>query len=121
MSNKNRDEEKLIAFLKEHRPTPPPLTPNSQDRLINAIEKQTQTTLTLKPKLWAIPSTLAACALLFWAGYKWQSPSAKTVMAQDPQELEIFMVNSWGAIKELSPSEYNYISESEFTLASPNP
>ncbi|MEO8893698.1 MAG: hypothetical protein ABI417_19600 [Coleofasciculaceae cyanobacterium] len=72
------DDQKLQAFLRQHRPVPPPATIDLEEQLMQAIAFNSNTTvnkqtnlvcvkpqkLNLVRQLWLIPSTIAACLLI---------------------------------------------------------
>jgi len=111
MSKQDWDDEKLISFLRENRPTPPPEVLDQENKLLNCLQKPGQTS---KTKPWAIPSTLAACALLFWTGYQLQPPSSSP---HDFHQVDSFVVNTWEGINPTPQEAYIYTPESELSLS----
>lgn len=116
MSKQDWDDDKLISFLRENRPAPPPGMLDHENKLVKCLNKPGQPG---KTKPWAIPSTLAACALLFWTGYKFQSPSLKAVSAEDLSEVDSFVVSTWDGINQTVLDAYVYTPESQLSLSKP--
>ncbi len=97
------DDESLVAFIKQHRPAPPPTAANFEEELMELIERQSQPTMPQQqahspvfaiPRIkYLIPIASATVAGLFlsWGGYRLLNPSPSIA------QLEMFLVNSWNS------------------------
>ena len=110
------DDEKLITFLRQNRPVPPPPGVQAEKQLMKLIEKQL---IPWRPKrrhlVWAIPGACAASLLLVWGSYRWLNPAPE--IAADSAELEAFVIDSWnGAMGETSTSSPGDSLETDWLL-----
>ncbi len=117
-----KDDEKLVEFLKEYRPLPPPPKSSLEDELIELIESEPVISGYSAHWRWLLPSTLAASLVLFLGMYRVLSPTPQ--MAQvSPEELEGFLVESWTGIvgEPLTPMTAHTAPESTWlSLADAN-
>ena len=67
MSKPSTDSDRLIHFLRQHRPVPPPTPPDLEDRIMNAIAVSPQLKTFPKLRRWLIPSATIAAMLIVWA------------------------------------------------------
>ncbi|NEO03631.1 MAG: hypothetical protein F6K50_52595 [Moorea sp. SIO3I7] len=87
------DDEQWQAFLRQHRPTPPPAAFELEERVINAIAKSQPPSR--KPQLWLLPSAIAVGLLMAWSGYRTHNLTT----------LEAFLEKNWhGVVGETSVS-----------------
>ena len=108
------DDEKLVAFVRQNRPVPPPAAANFEEQLLEGIDRQPIPSQQPRHRVfWAIPSAVAAGLLLAWGGYRLLNPATNTA------ELEVFLVNSWnGAIGETSLTSQTESPEADWLLLS---
>lgn len=120
MNNPSSDQ-KLVNFLKQHRPNLPEAAPDFEQTLLAAIERdeagerklnylgEPQFTRSSKrsrrigfPK-WVFPSAIAAGLLVFWSGYR----AFETAQLPDKEtaQLEAFLVTNWEGVLHDSPQE----------------
>ena len=114
-------DQKLVNFLKQYRPNVPEATPDFEQELLAAIDRddavarefnylgQPQFTRSSKrsgilcsPK-WAFPSAIAAGLLVFWSGYRVLVPAQ--LHADEAAHLEAFLVNNWEGVLNDSRGE----------------
>ncbi|MGK7872592.1 MAG: hypothetical protein AB4426_04565 [Xenococcaceae cyanobacterium] len=111
------EDEKLVAFLRQHRPVPPPAAANFEEQLMMELVQRQPIPSQGKryPFLWAVFSAIAAGLLLTWGGYRLLNHSPQ--IAADTDELETFLVNNWNAaIGETSFESQTYSSEADWLL-----
>jgi hypothetical protein len=106
------DDQKLQAFLRQHRPVPPPAQPDLEEQFMqlitpkaiafnpNTTHKQTNLAIA-KPKklnrirqLWLIPSTIAAGLLITWSSSRLLLPTTELANAN----LESFLETNWNDV-----------------------
>ena len=91
------NDEKLVTFLREHCPLPPPARADAEEQLMGLVEKQS--ILSQKSRqafFWLVPSAIAACILLAWGSCRWLNPPPQ--IATNSDELEAFLVNNWEGV-----------------------
>jgi hypothetical protein len=96
------DDPALTHFLRQHRSTPPPASPDLEDRILQAIA----TDALKKPpgaqvipfhkrrRLWLVPSTLAAGLLVALVSYQ-MLPRFQQTDRKETASLETFVENTW--------------------------
>jgi hypothetical protein len=94
MTHFSDDDEKLVDFLKEYRPAPPPTMRDLEWQLMELVTRE----LPLPPKyphqfFLIISSAMAGSLLLLVGSYRWLKPLPE--VASDREELEIFLVDNW--------------------------
>lgn len=108
MTQLSSDDQKLQAFLRQHRPVPPPASPELEEQLMQAIafdakttvDKQTNLALAKSQKpnqarlLWLIPSTIAASLLIIWSSSHLLIPAPELANAS----LESFLETNWNDV-----------------------
>lgn len=109
-------DERLVAFLRQNRPVPPPEPLNFEDKLMDIIEQEanytSDNTFSSLPSAnphcyWAIPGVIAASFLLVWSSLRTLIPPQTARV--EIVELESFLVKNWnGAIGELESQQVNY-------------
>ena len=115
----DHDDQKLIAFLKKHRPLPPSVKNDFEMELMSKINQIPQE----KPKssrsslFWVIPSAIAASLLLVWGGINWLSLSPQVATVVTDEELEEFLIHGWyGAMGETSYTNAQSDFEEEWSF-----
>ena len=108
------DDQKLVAFMRQNRPVPPPAADNLEAQLMELVERQPISSRRQHtPFIWAVPSAIAAGLLLTWGSYRLLNPSPNFNAA----ELETFLVNNWnGAISETSLASQTDTTETDWLL-----
>jgi hypothetical protein len=85
------DDDRLVDFLRRHRPVPPTAPPELEDRIMAALEPPPLAVRPVPrdrpwPQRWAIPA-LAASALLAWGGWATlrspRSPATEIAQVED--------------------------------------
>ncbi|GAB4282916.1 MAG: hypothetical protein Fur0025_12440 [Oscillatoriaceae cyanobacterium] len=108
-----KDDERLVAFLRHHRPETPPASPDVEERIFAAVATQP---LKSRRRLWFLAPALAAGLLLAVGGYTWGQKFADrpTTRPTDAElaRLEEFLESSWDGL--LYPEE-----NSDATFPSP--
>jgi hypothetical protein len=116
------DDQKLVEFLRKYQPEAPSETNNPETQLMKLIAKQPRPLpgkwwgKKSKRLLWLLPPMLAATGFLFWSNPPLLSPSAN--IANDTEELDSFLVNSWQDSLDENPdntSEYTTFDWMMFT------
>jgi hypothetical protein len=88
-------EEKLINFLKEHQPTPPPASMDLERSLFDALEKEPKaSTASSSKRQNVVPflnwrAALVACGLLIGVGLGWNSYNLSQRDAVETEVAEI--------------------------------
>ncbi|WP_199245393.1 hypothetical protein [[Phormidium] sp. ETS-05] len=101
-----KDDERLVAFLRHHRPETPPASPDVEERIFAAVAAQPLTSR--RRRLWLLASAAAAGLLLAVGGYTWGQKFADRPPATPPTDaelarLEAFLESSWDGL--LYPEE----------------
>jgi len=94
--NHNPDkDEKLVQFLRHYRPiTPTP--PSDLEKRVMAMVQQNPRSSPMSPRLWIIPSAIAAVLCLAWGGSRWLEPTPNFASQESQsQELAAFLVDNW--------------------------
>lgn len=118
----DENDERVVSFLKQYRPLPPPPSPNLEGELMRRIERKPIAAKSSAPLLWIIPGVITVCVALVWSSSRWFNPSPK--IAAHPEELEAFLIDTWTGVMEETPSSFqnsqNQSSEITWlTLAEP--
>lgn len=100
-----KDDERLVAFLRHHRPEAPPASPDVEERILAAVATQP---LKSRRQLWFLAPALAAGLLLAVGGYTWGQKFADRPPANPPTDAELarleeFLESSWDGL--LYPEE----------------
>ena len=96
------DDSALTHFLRQHRSTPPPASPELEDRILQAIASNSPAKqpgaqvipLHQRRRLWLVPSTLAAGLLVALVSYQ-TLPRFQQTDHKDTVNLETFVENTW--------------------------
>jgi hypothetical protein len=108
MTQLSSDDQKLQAFLRQHRPVPPPASSELEEQLMQAIAFDAKTTddrqtnlafaKSQKPNqarlLWLIPSTIAASLVIIWSSSHLLIPAPELANAS----LESFLETNWNDV-----------------------
>jgi hypothetical protein len=116
------DDERLVAFLKEYRPVPPKARSNAESQLMELVTREPPPPARHSHQFfWIVSSAVTGSLLLAVGGYRWLNPSPQ--FANNPEELETFVVDSWSGAMGDSPvavpaqrtaeSEWYFLSEPE--------
>ncbi|MEL6383961.1 MAG: hypothetical protein AAFQ89_16215 [Cyanobacteria bacterium J06626_18] len=95
------DDDRLVEFLRRHRPEPPNPSPDLEDQLMVTVEAEGSSRKrvghsrcdrpTRRPYRWTIPA-IAASALLAWGGWlNWRPPSQEAELAA----VDDFLTETW--------------------------
>jgi hypothetical protein len=96
MKENLNDQQKLVAFLKQNRPLPPPVKNNCEAELMTLIKQQPRFFGFCKNRLlWLITGAIAASYLLVISGLN--KPNFSPKIANQEQDLEAFIINTWDA------------------------
>ncbi len=94
MSKSPNDHQKVISFIKEYRPSPPPGTATLESQLLTKISQESSPYYYKNSwRVWLIFSALVASLGGIWAGHRWSQPSYE--LTENPNDLEAFMVETW--------------------------
>ena len=111
------DDDKLVAFIREYRPMPPPSSVNLEQQLIGMVKKTPICEQQSDKRRWLISGACMVSLLLFWVGWRWSAPQPQ--VAVTTEELETFLVESWQTtfVDSMSPLQYvNNGSELDWTV-----
>ena len=118
MSELPTNDRALINFLKQHRPTAPEGTPDLEERIIAALDRDddslpesitTHPLVRTKALRW-ISALVAAGLTLLWMGYRTIDSSSLTPSEQ--AQLEGFIESNWyGAMEETQETNWLTISD----------
>jgi hypothetical protein len=89
------DDDRLVAFLRRHRPDPPPASPDLEQQLMTALEpagRPARSQRRDRRRPWAMPA-LAASLLLAWASWGTLRTSTQPTTAE--AEAETFVTEVW--------------------------
>lgn len=117
----DHDDQKLVAFLREHRPLPPPVKDGFEDQLRSKINllPQAQPPLSRRGLCLVIPSAIAASLLLVWGAMRWLAPPPQFAQKASDEELEAFLIDGWyGTMGETSYTDAQSHFEAEWNFVS---
>ncbi|HAC63968.1 MAG TPA: hypothetical protein DCF68_10625 [Cyanothece sp. UBA12306] len=94
MSKIPNDYHKVVSFIKQNRPLPPPESATLENQLFHKISR-TSTTYNQKNslKLWLLFGALTVSLATIWGGHRWFQPSYQ--ITKKTRNLEAFMVEGW--------------------------
>lgn len=107
MTKHPQNDHNLIAFIRQHRPEPPPPAPDLEQCLLQRIERpETPIARLASPqprprRMWATTGAIAASVLLAWSGYHALEISQRR--AQEEQ-LATFLFENWQEVIERDAS-----------------
>lgn len=122
MNNLPPDDEKLVKFLRQYRPVPPPAGASAEEGLLAALNSENKVRQSPYSFRWAIPALVAAGVLLVWGGIRIFTPLTLPQgqiadRTQENTDIEEFMLSSWNsAIEGTNSIAYNDSSESHWPL-----
>jgi hypothetical protein len=89
------EDDKLVRFLRQHRPSPPCPRATLEEDLLNMIAKDAKISRPARlPLPRAIALILATIALILFGHSRWLTPSPKVSTTSD-EELEAFLWDNW--------------------------
>ncbi len=101
MSKTPHDNQKVVSFIKQYRPLPPPGTATLETQLLTKIaQKSSHYHSRNIVRRWLIPSALVASLTAIWGGYRWLQPSYQ--FSDNSTNIELFLVESWQGTMEQS-------------------
>jgi hypothetical protein len=89
------EDERLVSFLRQHCPSPPPSEVMLEEKLLKIIEQESK--VPHKPNfglLGALTSLIAALILMIGGHYRWFNATPKVANLAD-EDLEAFLIDSW--------------------------
>jgi hypothetical protein len=95
MTQLPEDDEKLIRFLQQYRPVPPPLSPNLERQSIRSIISQKQQNNQKSLFFWFIPSAIVTIIGVYWIAGDRNYQIADNI---DDAEIENILSSSWQAV-----------------------
>jgi hypothetical protein len=98
----NSDDEELVTFLKQHRPSAPLASSDLEDNIMGAIAqlKSPQQQSSVWCQRWFIPVVIVT-GVVAWMSYSLTGPRQPTVA--ELAQLQHFMESSWDSVD--SPDE----------------
>ncbi len=114
MNQLPEDDEKLIRFLQQYRPLPPPLSPNLEKQSIRSIIIQKQQNQQKSLFFWFISSAIVTAISVYWLVDDRNYQIAENI---DDTEIENILSSSWQAVT-ISPDlpQESNISEVDLLL-----
>lgn len=113
MSKLPKDDQKLVDFIREHRPEVPPTNQALEAKIMAAVAattpsqpvKQSRVISWRRRSLWLMPPAIAASLLIAWGTNQLLTPPPPT--ATELASLEDFIENTWDeAIEPDRPDWY---------------
>ncbi|MBV9387089.1 MAG: hypothetical protein JOZ78_11745 [Chroococcidiopsidaceae cyanobacterium CP_BM_ER_R8_30] len=93
----NKDDERLVEFLHQHRPEVPPATPDLEQLIIQKVAASPPLNAVRHRRMWLIPPAIAAGLVIIWIGYRILTPASSFSTAQ-LANLNAFLENNWDGI-----------------------
>ncbi|MFW6264063.1 MAG: hypothetical protein ACOC3E_00890 [Cyanobacteriota bacterium] len=117
------NDQKLTAFLRQHRPLPPEAKADLEARIFEALENPKPSALPVQQPLrwqwWAVFGAIAFSFITVGTGYLFLRPSLQA--ANNLAQLEAFVMDSWMGVIDsntVDASETDWLSLSELTTPS---
>lgn len=117
------EDERLVTFLRKHRPEPPSEARELEDNLMELVEEDATevvrgTWVQENPHyLWTVPSAIAAGLLVAWSSFR--SLDLQQHQVVESAELETFLATSWnGVVGEVSPPQTSAYPRNDWLLLS---
>lgn len=116
MSHPPKDSDRLVDFLRQHRPVPPSPPPDLEERIMTAVAASPHAKTFPHRRLWLIPSAIAGTLLIAWGStnlHQQPKPSAAELAS-----LEAFLENTWedvGGSSEASDTELDEFDPSNWS------
>jgi hypothetical protein len=88
------DDDRLVDFLRHHRPVPPPAPPALEAQIMAHLEPLPPPALRHQRRRWALPATAAALVLGVgsWVAWRATIPSFQTATGSD---VDAFLADTW--------------------------
>lgn len=89
------EDDNLVSFLRQHRPSPPEPRADLEEEILQAIESETKTSRKhwiFSPRTGALG--IAAIGLLLFGQSRWLNPTPRIASISD-RELEAFLADNW--------------------------
>lgn len=87
------DDDRLVDFMRRHRPVPPPAAPELESQLLAAIEQAAPPTGHRQRQRWAAPALAASLLLAGGAWVTWRSTAPRWQTAA----VDEFITDVWYA------------------------
>jgi hypothetical protein len=103
------EDEKVVNFLRQYRPQLSPSETDREKQLMLIIAQEAKVRQKRQIPLFGVITSFTALFMLIFASYRWFNPHPQITNVSD-EELEAFLVESWGnTIEEpiLLPTVYN--------------
>lgn len=117
MMQSPQDDEKLVAFVRRHRPVPPPAAMGLEQRLMLMVEKEAiNCTKTAKMRC-LIPFACAAAFIFAVTTHNWfvQQQQLQFAVRSQEEELETFLIENWqGTVGHTTNAAYSSLSEGDW-------
>lgn len=115
-------DRRLVEFLRQNAPVPPPPNPHLESRLLQQVEHHPRGRSRRSWQYKLIPGAIAAGLLLGIGGHRLLTPQPQ--LATDPEqieELEAFVLDNWGYTIGSMPDNTanNSLTNSWLLLADP--
>jgi hypothetical protein len=111
------DDERLISFLKQYHPVPPPAKADLEMQLMELVTREPPPIKHSHQFFWIISSAMAGSLVLAIGGYRFFTPTPK--MAANPEELETFLVDNWNSsVEEIPTITPMYTAETNWLMLS---
>lgn len=124
------DEQNLVNFLKQYRPSPPPARANLEACLMQQVKQMPTRSRYQNCLGWMIPTAIAACSLIAWGSYRWLNPVVPSMTFSEEntvpittnrvnsdifarqtivssEELETFLLESWTGTMDYTIEDAN--------------
>lgn len=98
MSQIPQDDDKLVAFLRQHRPVPPTAKTNMETQLMELVDRSSLSRDRHCPLFWMISGLVTSSLLLVFASYRALNSSPQ--IANNSAELETFLIEGWNGVLE---------------------
>jgi len=88
------DDDRLVDFLRHHRPVPPPPSPALEAQIMAHLAALPSPARRLPQRRWALSATAAALVLGVgsWVVWRATSPSFQTATGSD---VDVFLADTW--------------------------
>lgn len=112
------DDQQWQEFLRKNCPTPPPIGPDLEEKLMKAVQHSPHPVL--NRRLWAVPPVIAAGLLMAWSSYRTLIPVPNP---SQTASLEAFLENNWSSVVGETPprTQSNSAEASWMLLANTTP
>lgn len=111
MTQQPTDGDRLVDFLRQHRPLPPPPDLDLEQQIMSAIAEKPRFEERRSRRLVLIAPAIAALVLIAWVGKSLLMPPTPT--AAELASLEAFLENTWN--DEPSDTSLDLVDPSDST------